>query len=243
MVTGYEPLNTLKQIDENIWIVDGPHIKLYGLPFSTRMTIIRLNNGDLFVHSPIALTDNLKAEVEALGHVRHLVSPNWIHYAYISDWQKAFEGTVAWASPNVEARAAKKKVDIQFDRDLGDTAQPEWADDIEQVMVRGSKIHIEAVFLHKASKTLILTDLIENFESKKLPFVLRILLPLAGVLDPNGQMPRDMRMTFRRGRKQLRAAIEQMIEWAPERILIAHGRWYERDAVAELRRAFHWILK
>ena len=105
MTTGYEPLNTLKPVGDDIWTVDGPHISFYGLPFSTRMTVIRLANGELFIHSPIALTAELKAEVLALGAVRHLVSPNWIHYAYIADWQKAFADTVAWASPNVRPRA------------------------------------------------------------------------------------------------------------------------------------------
>jgi hypothetical protein len=33
-----------------------------------------------------------------------------------------------------------------------------------------------------------------------------------------------------------------MMAWEPERIIIAHGRWYEGNAVAELRRAFRWVL-
>jgi hypothetical protein len=33
-----------------------------------------------------------------------------------------------------------------------------------------------------------------------------------------------------------------MLDWDPERIIIAHGRWYDRDGGAELRRAFRWIL-
>jgi hypothetical protein len=33
-----------------------------------------------------------------------------------------------------------------------------------------------------------------------------------------------------------------MIGWAPERIILAHGRWYPRDGVAELERAFRWVL-
>jgi hypothetical protein len=33
-----------------------------------------------------------------------------------------------------------------------------------------------------------------------------------------------------------------MISWHPERIALAHGRWYETNAVAELRRIFGWVL-
>lgn len=32
-----------------------------------------------------------------------------------------------------------------------------------------------------------------------------------------------------------------MIEWNPERVIMAHGRWYEHDGVAELKRAFRWL--
>ncbi len=242
MVTGYEPLNALKEHGDNIWIVDGPVIKFYGMPFPTRMTVIRLQNGDLVLHSPCALTDDLKVAVSALGKVRHLISPNWIHYAYIHDWAEAFPETVSWASPNVRKRAKKYGSKVVFDRDLSPMAEQEWAGEITQMIVPGSKVHEEVVFFHKASKTLILTDLIENFEPKRVPWWFRPIIRLAGISDPDGQMPRDMRMTFRAGRRQLREAIETMMGWGPEQIIIAHGRWYDKDAVAELRRAFRWAL-
>ena len=53
----YEPLYTLKEVDQNIWIVDGDLIqmdmKIFKLPFQTRMTVIKLNDGKLWIHSPI----------------------------------------------------------------------------------------------------------------------------------------------------------------------------------------------
>lgn len=241
-MTGYEPLNTLKPVARDIWIVDGPAIRFYGLPFSTRATVVRLENGDLWVHSPTRLTAGLKAELRALGPVRHLVAPNWIHYAYVAEWQAAFDGTVAWAAPGVAERAAKRGMALRVDHELGAGAEAPWAGQIEQMIVEGSKVHREAVFFHAASKTLILTDLIENFEPRKMPWYLRPLLWLAGIADPDGTMPRDMRATFKGNRDRLRAAVERMIGWGPERIILAHGRWYERDAVAELQRAFRWVL-
>ncbi len=72
---------------------------------------------------------------------------------------------------------------------------------------------------------------------------MRWLTRLGGVQDPDGQMPRDMRLTFAKRKPQLRAAIEKMIGWNPERIILAHGRWYERNGADELRRAFRWILE
>ena len=56
----YEPLNQYKPFAHNIGIVDGPfeYMSLLGMrlpwPFTTRMTVVRLANGDLFLHSPVA---------------------------------------------------------------------------------------------------------------------------------------------------------------------------------------------
>ena len=118
MATGYEPLNVPKLLAEDIWLVDGPHIGFYGLPFSTRATIVRLENGDLWVHSPIRLTAGLVDEVRRLGQVRYLVAPNWIHYAYLSEWQAEFEGTMTWAAPGVVKRAADRGMELHVDHEL-----------------------------------------------------------------------------------------------------------------------------
>jgi hypothetical protein len=108
--------------------------------------------------------------------------------------------------------------------------------------VRGDML-TEIAFFHYPSRTLVLTDLIENFELKRTHSrSYRLLLRLAGVADPDGKAPIDMQLTFWRHRRALRAAVEAMIAWNPERIIIAHGRWYEGNCAAELRRAFRWAF-
>ena len=241
MTTGYEPLDTLKPVGPDIWVVDGPAIRFYGMPFSTRATVVRLKNGDIWVHSPTRLSEGLRAAVAGLGPVRHLIAPNWIHYAYVTEWQAAFPEALAWAAPGVKERAKKKGMVIRFDHDLGDEAEAPWAGEIEQLIVRGSHVHQEAVFFHRGSRTLILTDLIENFEAENLPWWMRMFARMAGIVDPNGQMPRDMRATFRRHHDQLRAGVEQMIGWQPDAVIVAHGRWYKENGVEELRRAFRFL--
>ena len=233
----YQPINVLKPVADDIWIVDGPEITFGGMPFSTRMTIIRLKNGDLFIHSPTPLPAALKADIDALGTVRHLVSSNFIHYWWIGEWHEHYPDAIRWASPKVRPRAGKHN--INFDRDLGDEAESEWAGEIDQLIVRGSRAMEEVEFFHRASKTLILTDLIENFEPKKIHSkLMRLLMKVGGVTDPDGKLPIDLYLSFFGRRDKLKAAVQTMIDWAPERIILAHGRWYENDGVAELRRAF-----
>jgi len=240
--TGYEPLDTLKPVADGLWLIDGPAIRFFGMPFSTRATVVLLENGDFWVHSPTRLTDGLRRELDAIGPVRHLIAPNWLHYAHLDDWLAAYPEAQAWGAPGVEARARKKGLALQIDHTLQwDRAEAPWDGQIEQMIVRGSKLHREAVFFHHASQTLILTDLIEAFETAKLPVWMRPLVWIAGIDDPDGTMPPDMRRSFR-DRTALGADLERMIAWAPERVIIAHGRWYESNGVAELERAFRKVL-
>lgn len=241
-LTGYEPLNTPKPVAPDLWVIDGPAVRFHGLPFSTRATVIRLDNGDLWVHSPTQLTDALRCELGALGPVRHLVAPNRIHYVHIADWQAAWPDATAWAAPDVVARAAKHGLALRFDHDLGEGAEKPWQDQIDQMIVEGSMRHREAVFFHRSSATLILTDLIENFETEKLPAWMRPLIWIAGLDAPRGRMPPDMYRSFR-DKARLAQCIETMIGWEPQRILLAHGRWFESDGVAQLERAFRPILQ
>lgn len=239
----YAPINVLKPVADNLWIVDGPVIRMkwlwMSLPFSTRMTVARLGDGGLWVHSPTEMTPLLKTQIEALGPVRFLVAPNRIHYWWVRDWQLAFPKALTFAPSGVEENMRKRGA--RLDRTLDATAVADWDDDIRHVVVAG-QFMAEADFFHTASRTLVLTDLIENFEPGKLHGQLwRFVYRMSGVLDPHGSMPRDMRMTFMGSKGELKKAVETMIGWKPERIIVAHGRCYGSAAEAELRRAFGWV--
>ena len=100
----YEPIYVYKPVGPNIGIVDGPfeYLTVGGvrlpLPFTTRMTVVRLSGGDLFLHSPVRFERRLADEFNKLGRVRHLISPNQFHYAHIGEWADAFPDAIAWAS-------------------------------------------------------------------------------------------------------------------------------------------------
>lgn len=237
----YPPLNHLKPVADNVWTVDGPLIRFgpagFKMPFPTRMTIIRLGDGGLFVHSPTALPDALKGEVESIGAVRFIVGPNRLHYSWIADWRAAFPKAEIWLAPRIREQAGER---IAFPtHDLEGSSGYPWDSEIATLLVAGRYMS-EVVFFHRLSRTLVLTDLIENFEPQKLSFLQRLLTWVGAAQDPHGSMPRDMRLNY--ARDVLRVAVETMIGWNPERITLAHGRWYERDGAAELRRAFSWLL-
>lgn len=240
----YPPLNTLKLVAEDLWVVDGPTIR-FGVPwlkmaFPTRMTVVRLAGERLFIHSPTHLTPELRNEVEKIGRPCWIIGPNRLHYWWIPEWRSAFPDALVYLAPGTRERAGDH---VHFHGlPLGSTSDYLWASDMITLSV-SSAYMTEVEFFHIPSRTLILTDLIQNFEPRKLnSFVMQTLVRIGGVQDPDGQMPRDMRLTFMKQRGELKSAIEQMLRWNPERIIFAHGRWYEKDGANELRRAFRWLL-
>ena len=241
----YQPINVVKSVAEDIWLVDGSVVEMsmYGtkIPFPTRMTIVRLSDGKLWCHSPIELTSRLKSQVDTLGSVAHLISPNKIHYAHIATWKKAYPESIAWASPGVRERAAQQKIEVVFDADLKDRPSDRWHEDLDQLIFRGSRFMEEVVFFHRKTATLLLTDLIENFEPDKVSPPLDWLLKLAGAAEPDGKAPLDLRMTFVGNKDRSRISYQKMLQWHPERVILAHGRWYDNNGTAEIRRAFSWL--
>ena len=239
----YAPLGTAKAFADEVWIVDGPEIEMRylgaNLPFPTRMTIVRLPGGKLWVHSPIAWNPDLGLELAKLGSVSYLIAPNTLHYWYLPDWQERFPEARSYGPPGLVRKARRP---ISVDQTLGEQPPIEWDGIFSQCLIRGT-ILTEADFFHRPSRTLILTDIIENFEPARVRgALLRWLMRIFGAADPDGKAPFDMQLSFLGHRKNVRAAAELMIKWAPKRIVIAHGRCYETQAVAELRRAFRWVL-
>jgi len=251
----YPPLGALKPLGEDIWIVDGPVIRMKyfvvgSIPFPTRMTVVRLSNGGIWLHSPTPVSESLRAEIDALGPVRALVAPNRLHWWWLGDWQAAYPEAAVFAAPGVEeaiaagagiGKGAGPERPARIDTILSASPELAWSADIAQILIE-SGFMTEAVFFHRASRTLVLTDLIENFEPHKVRGAIgRLMMRLGGVMAPNGATPRDLRMTYRRGhRRELRKAAAQMIEWRPARIVIAHGAIIDQGVEAHLRRAFAW---
>src|SRR5690348_1719072 len=109
----------LRQFAPEIWIADGPVTSFHGFAYSTRMAVVRLSDGKLFVWSPVALSESLRASVDALGPVCHLVSPNALHHLFLEEWKNAFPAARVYATP----RLRRKRKDLTFDAELGDVAE------------------------------------------------------------------------------------------------------------------------
>ena len=69
-----------------------------------RSLIATIPSGGLLVHSPVELTDELNSELNAIGDVRIIISPNYEHLKYAKQWHKAFPKAEMWACPGLPER-------------------------------------------------------------------------------------------------------------------------------------------
>lgn len=227
----------LLEFAPGLWIADGPTVTAAaGFHFPTRMAVIRLTGGALFVWSPLPLTDELRTAVEALGEVRDLVAPNSLHHLFLGEWKAAYPMATLYAAPGLRPR----RKDLAFDADLEDAPPPEWAGEIDQVVVRGNLITTEVVFFHRPSGTVIFTDLIQQFSPGWFTGWRAIVARLDLMTAPRPEVPRKFRNAFV-GRRAARDAVRRILAWPADRVLMAHAPLVEAQGQAFIRRTFRWL--
>ncbi|MCU0670686.1 MAG: DUF4336 domain-containing protein [Myxococcota bacterium] len=99
----------LRPLAENLWVAERPQ-SFFGLPVGTRMTVIRLADERLLLHSPVALDAALRAQLDAIGRVCFVVAPNRVHHLYAGDVAKTYPEARLWIAPGLE----RKRPDLVY---------------------------------------------------------------------------------------------------------------------------------
>ncbi|MCJ2046423.1 DUF4336 domain-containing protein [Methylobacterium sp. J-078] len=237
----YPPLNTPKPVAKGVWIVDAAPVHAGGLELPIRMTVLRLAGGELLLHSPVPHDPGLQRALEGLGRIGHLVAPSIGHWMFLAGWQAACPNAITWAVPGLEDRRPVRRAGIRIDGELGDRPPRAWGGAIDTVLVAGP-VFREVCLFHRPSGTLVLTDLVVNLEADLLPLGPRALARLLGIVAPDGRAPLYLRLLLSLSRAEAARAAQRLIDFAPDRVLFAHGQWFARDATNKLRRALAWLL-
>ena len=224
----------LRRLADGVWVAERPQ-RFYGLPVGARMTVIRLDDGRLLLHSPLPLDDALRAEIDALGNVAYAVAPNRLHHLYAGDVVRAYPEARLWVAPGLP----EKRPDLVHQAVLDDDAPAEWRGELEQAFFRGRPYENEVAFFHRASGTLVLCDLAFNFGPRDaLPTrVLMKLLRSYGKLGPSKLDP-----LLIRDRALARASLERILSWDFDRVIVAHGEVQESGGYALIRDGYAWLL-
>ena len=223
----------LQPIADGLWHVQHA-FTTKGIAASSRMTIVRLANGALWLHSPVAMSQQLRAEVAALGEVGYLVAPNKLHHLFLADAAAAFPQARLFGAPGL----SKKRPDISGLRTLSDETELAWRNDFDQLVVRGFPLAHEVVWFHRPSRTLILTDLCQSWQGP-LPFTAALYSSLTGVRNRLA-VPRSVRLLIK-DKRAFTACARAMLQWPFERVIMAHNSIVDNDAHAAVTRAFSFL--
>ena len=231
----------LSRLDEDLYELDD-HSSVLGMPIGHRMTVLRLGaeaGGGLFLHSPVAWSAELWAELEAIAPAdepRHLVIPSRTHDLHLEPWLERIPAATTYAP------AALQKVHPDWDigQTLHDRATFPWSPEVRHQGLRGAPRVSEVDFLHLPSKTLILVDCVFNLRGPR--------GLLGGLMLKLNACPRGICTTrlFRstiKDQRALGASIASMLGWDFERALVGHGEVIEGEEVARLRAHLETFLE
>ncbi|MBI1358933.1 MAG: DUF4336 domain-containing protein [Alphaproteobacteria bacterium] len=226
-------------IADQIWLRAYP-VRLAGTRFEARMTIIRLASGQLILHSPCEITPPLAREISALGPVAHVVAPGNFHHLHVATAQAAFPTAKTWICPGV----ARRDPNLKYDGVLGDVVPSVWAGEIDLALVEGTRIMREVAMFHRASRTLILVDLIENFTDATpntggaLKFLFKYVFHMW-----NKPRPAPEYQMGWRDRHAAATSLRRILAWDFQRIILSHGDLIDRNARDAAMAAWSKILQ
>jgi hypothetical protein len=233
----------LKSLASNLWILDRPDFPPGMVKIGTRMTVIKLADGGLFLHSPTKLDDATKTALDSLGEVRAVVAPSRAHHLFVGDYIKAYPAAKLYGPPGLvgeiqdfRARSGARP-DLKLDAVLSDEPQAEWANDIDQHLFKGAPWLNEVVFFHRSSRTAIFTDLVFNVPADfKDAWLFYTIVGGRGRFGPH----RIIRFAIR-DRKAARDSVARILQWDFDRVIVTHGDVLESGGKTKFAQAFSYL--
>jgi hypothetical protein len=225
----------LRPIAEDVWEIRGEVSLPGGARLPIRTVLLRLPDGGVWLHSPVALTDSDAAAIDAIGPVTHLVAPSRLHHLFFGDAARRWPSAHTWGAPGLAA----KRPDLRFQHTLGEP-DAAWPAAVVAVPIDGAPSLSETVFFHAASRTLICTDLVFHVlksSSWMTPWVLR----LTGTW---GRLALSRVWWFAtRDRAAAASSVSRVLALNFDRVVMAHGEILESDARARMTATLAWMSR
>jgi len=220
---------------DGVWLSAAPVVFL-GLRLTTTMTVLRLADGSLLVHSPVALTPERRAAVEAIGPVAHLYAPNLLHHRWIEQWSAAFPSAKVHAPTGLN----KKHERLRVDRIHGGPSDPALAPLIEEIPIHGFRA-LETAIFYRPARTLVVAELIQNIGRPEHRWTATYARAMGFYAQP--ALSRAIRWTGFADRGAARRSIDVLLERSFDRLVMGHGQPLVEGAREALARAYDWLRR
>lgn len=225
----------LRQLEQNLWVAQQP-LKFLGLEVGTRMTVIRLDGGKLAVISPIGSV--APQSLEELGSVAYLIAPNLYHHLFMAEWIAAYPEAQFWSVPGLAAKCPHLPIGKVFGQDAFEIDEIDCLP-LEGLAILPAALLGEYVFLHRPSRTLILTDGAFFFD-RSFPPVTRAI---AWLLQSYQQLrPTWVEKWATKDKEAVKSSIRRILDWDFNRVLMAHGSIIEDRGKQQLQEGYEWFL-
>src|SRR5215469_18510 len=222
------------QLHDNLWTVSRP-LRFLGAEVGTRMTVIRLRDRRLFLHSPVMLDGPTKSEVDALGPIGFVIAPNRFHHLFVAEYMREYPNAKFFCAPGLDS----KRKDLTFGATLDDVPPVEWDGQIDQLVFRALPPLNEVVFFHRESRSLLVTDLLFNVKTSESAYT-RFLMRLDGGLG-RVAVARSFRWLIKMRRATARATVDKMLSWDFDRLIVTHGEVVASGAKEPVRAAWDFL--
>jgi hypothetical protein len=225
----------LQPIAEGIWGYERDVRAQVGMLLPARATLMRCTGGALVLHAPLAIDEALARDIAKLGEVTHLIAPSCLHWMSLAAAHARYPKARVYAAPGLE----QKLGDVPF-APLGESGAVDGMADLTVQHIAGVPMLNEHVFLHRPSRSLVVTDLLFNVH-RCAHLWTRTVLRTISAWQKSAQSF-EWRLLVR-DRTALARSVEQMLAWDFTRIVLAHGDIIDDDARGQAERLLAWVTR
>jgi len=218
---------------DGVWLDSDP-VRIVGMRLTATMALLRLGDGALVAYSPVSLTPERRAAVEAIGRVAHVYAPSLFHERWAGEWAEAFPA----ARVHAPARLAKKRRDLRVDRLLVDGSEPAFAGVIDELHIDGCRLD-ETVLVHRPTRTLVVADLVHNVGRPDTRWA-RTYSRAMGFYD-RVALSRMLRWVAFSDRAAARKSVDAVLAQPFDRLVVGHGAPLAAGAKEALAAAYAWL--
>lgn len=225
----------IEKWSENLWRVEG---SLPGMSLRRNMVVVRKANGQLVVHSAIALEEKAQAELDAWGTPAFLVIPNRGHTLDAAAYKARYPALKVF-TPRGGIKTVEEKIRGSVD---GAYEQFPSDDEVKLQTLHGVGEGEGAMLVRsRDGTTVVLNDAVFNMDRKRdlLGFLFTTVLGSA----PGPRVSRLAKLLFIKDQAALKQDLLQFAEIPDvQRLIVAHEKVAQGESAREaLRRAATYL--
>jgi hypothetical protein len=217
---------TWRQITDDVVVMSFPwHV--FGIDFARNVTLLRLRDGRVVIHSSAPFTAEDIAAIRGFGAPAWLVDATLLHDTFAKEARAAFPD-LPYLAPDDFAKASGIPTEPL------DAPPSDWKDEIDVLKLDGHRMSEYALF-HRRSATLVVADLFFSFPRETrgcARFFVRHIMRLPRLFG----ISVFFRMTIS-DRQAFKSSMKALLQWNFDRLVVAHREPIDKDAKPTVEQA------